>query len=183
MKAMIIPGNGNTDISENWFPYLKKELEKLGIKVIAKNMPDSDLARKQYWLPFIKEQLEGDENAILIGHSSGAVATLRYLENNKAQGAVIVGASYTDLGDEKERQSGYFKDTWLWDEIKQNVKWLVQFASTDDPYVPIGEARHIRDNLNTEYYEFKDQGHFGPDKNKTKFPELIKIIKSKLEKK
>lgn len=45
MKAMIVPGNGNTDISENWLPYLKRELEKLGIEVIAKDMPDQDLAR------------------------------------------------------------------------------------------------------------------------------------------
>ena len=29
MKAMIIPGNGNTDINENWFPYVKNALEKL----------------------------------------------------------------------------------------------------------------------------------------------------------
>ena len=57
MKAIIIPGNGNTDITANWFQNVKNELEKLGLDVIAENMPDPDLARKKYWLPFIKEKL------------------------------------------------------------------------------------------------------------------------------
>ncbi len=58
MKAIIIPGNENSDISENWYPYVKKELERLGVEVIAQNMPDAYLARAKYWLPFIKEKLD-----------------------------------------------------------------------------------------------------------------------------
>ncbi len=100
---MIIPGNGNTDITDHWFPYVKRHLERLGMTVIARNMPDPDLARKAFWLPFIEQQLQGDENALLIGHSSGAVAVLRYLETHRAHGVAIVGACYTHLGDEKEK--------------------------------------------------------------------------------
>ena len=77
MRAMIIPGNGNTDISENWFPYVKEKLEALGIEVIAKNMPDPDLERKEFWIPFIEKELKNDKGAILIGHSYGDVAILR----------------------------------------------------------------------------------------------------------
>ncbi|MEK6888225.1 MAG: alpha/beta hydrolase [Candidatus Aenigmatarchaeota archaeon] len=181
MKVMIIPGNGNTDISENWFPYVKKKLEELGMGVIAKNMPDPDIARKEFWIPFMEKQLKGDENAILIGHSSGAVAILRYLENHKALGAVIVGACYTDLNDEHEKLSGYFNDKWQWDKIKKNSQWVIQFASTDDPYIPIEEARFIKNKIGSEYYEFKNQGHMGADVNKTEFPEIVEIIKRKLD--
>jgi len=180
MKAMIIPGNGNTDISENWFPYVRHELEKLGLVVIAKNMPDPKLARKKFWLPFIEKNLEGDENAILIGHSSGAVASLRYIENHKVLGAVIVGANHTDLGLDTERASGYFDDEWRWDDIRNNSEWIIQFASTDDPYIPIAEARFIHGKLNTEYHEFSNQGHFGADTGKKTFPEIVEIITAKL---
>ncbi len=180
MRAMIIPGNGNTDISENWFPYAKNALEKLGVKVIAKNMPDPELARKEYWLPFIEQQLAGDSNAILIGHSSGATAILRYLERHKAQGAVLVGAYYTDLGEESERKSGYFNEPWHWEKIKQNAKWIIQFASADDPFIPIQEARYVHAKLNTEYHEYSNQGHMGADVNKLEFPELVEAIKKKL---
>jgi predicted alpha/beta hydrolase family esterase len=183
MKAMIIPGNGNTDISDNWFPYIKRKLERLGLVVIAKNMPDPLLARKEFWIPFIEQNLGGDEDVILIGHSSGTVASLRYIEAHKVLGAVIVGAYYTDLGDEKERVSGYFDGIWKWNEIKNNSRWIVQFASKNDPYIPIEESRFIRDKLSTEYYEYENAGHFGVDVGKKEFPEIVEIIRKKLDKK
>lgn len=61
MKAMIIPGNGIAPITDNWYPHVKKELEKMGIEVIANNMPDPDLARITYWIPFIEKQLNGEK--------------------------------------------------------------------------------------------------------------------------
>ena len=180
MKAMIIPGNGNTDISENWFPYVKRELESISIEVIAKNMPDAKLARRKYWIPFIGKNVSGEKDAILIGHSSGAVAILRYLENHKILGAVIVGACYTDLGLEEEKLSGYFDDEWQWNKIKENAKWIIQFASTNDPYIPIEEARFIKNKIGSDYHELKAQGYMGSDVNKTEFPEIIEIIKRKI---
>ena len=178
---MIIPGNGNTNISENWFPYVKRELEKMGIKVIAENMPDPDLARKKFWIPFIEKKIEKDENCVLIGHSSGAVAILKHAETHKIKGAILVGASYTHLNDEKEKLSGYFDEEWRWDKIKENCNWIIQFASTDDPYIPIEQARHIRDKLDTEYHEYSNQGHFGSDINKKEFPEMVAEIIKKVK--
>lgn len=180
MKAMIIPGNGNTDISENWFPYVKTELEKLGIEVIAENMPDPDLARKEYWFPFIEGKIGEDEDVILIGHSSGAVAIMRYLEDHKAKMAVLVGVCYTDLGSEHEELSGYYDSPWRWDKIKKNCPNIIQFASRTDPYIPLEEARFIADNLNTEYHEYPNLGHFGSDVQKTEFSEIVDVIRRNL---
>lgn len=181
MKAMIIPGNGNTEIRSNWYMNVKQKLENLGIEVVATNMPDPDLARRSVWIPFIEKQMNKTGNSILIGHSSGAVAIMRYLEDHKAAGAVLVGAYYTDLGDRREKESGYFDDEWKWNSIKNNCKWIIQFASVDDPYIPVEEARHIRSQLNTEYHEFSDRGHFGSDKeNSEEFPEIIEEVKKKI---
>lgn len=178
-RAIFIPGNGGGTPKDNWFPYLKIELEKLGIKVIDKDFPDNQLARKKYWLPFIKE-LGADEHTILIGHSSGAVASMRYAENNKILGSALAGACYTDLGDENEKLSGYYNRPWVWEKIKSNQKWVVQFASTNDPWIPVQEARYIHEKLITQYFEFTDQGHFGGDYLKETFPELLEAIKVKL---
>ena len=177
MKAIIIPGNGSTDITENWFQSVKKELEKLGIELIAENMPDPELARKKYWVPFIKEKLS-TEDAILIGHSSGSVATLKYLEENKAKLAILVGVCYTDLGDEDEKKSGYYDTPWDWGKIKINAEKIVIFASKDDPYIPISEPRFIKEKLNAEYHEYENEGHFGSDVGKTEFPEIVDIVKN-----
>jgi hypothetical protein len=170
---MIIPGNGNTDISENWYLYLKGELEKNGVQVIAKTMPDPDIARKEYWLPFIEQQIGEGEDVILIGHSSGALAIMRYLETHKVLGAVLVGACYTDLGDAKEKQSGYYNKVWQWDNMKINSKWIILFASKDDPYIPVAEPRFINENLRTEYHEYVNKGHF----NASTIPELVEVLK------
>ncbi len=176
MKAIIIPGNGNTDITENWFQNVKSELQKLGLDVIAENMPDPDLARKEYWLPFIKEKLS-TKDAILIGHSSGAVAILRYLEENRCKLAILVGACYTDLDNDHEKKSGYFNNPWQWDKIKKNAQKIILFASKNDPYIPISEALFIKDKIEPEYHEYSDEGHFGADVNKTDFPEIITAVK------
>ena len=114
----------------------------------------------------------------MIGHSSGAVASLRYAEQNKIFGSVLVGVCYTDTNDETEKASGYYNHPWIWDKIKTNQNWIVQFASTDDPYIPITEPRYIHEKLNTEYSEYTDKGHFMI----TEFPEIIQILKNKLDK-
>lgn len=175
-KVIFIHGNGGSTVLDHWFPYLKQELEKLGLVVIAKDFPDSQIAREQYWLPFLKE-LGADSNTILIGHSSGAEAAMRFAEKNIIFGSVLVSPCYTDLGDETEKQSGYYNRPWDWEAIKKNQDFLVQFSSTDDPYIPIAEAHVVHENLQTEYYEYTDQGHF---MDKKTFPEIVAVIQKKL---
>lgn len=176
MKAIIIPGNGNTSIESNWFPSVKRDLEDIGLEVIADNMPDPVLARCEYWLPFIKERL-GSQEAVLIGHSSGAVAALRYLETDKAALAILVGVYYTHLDDEDEKKSGYFDTEWQWSKIRENASRIVTFASIDDPYIPIEQPRYIKEMTRSEYHEYIDEGHFGSDVGKTDFPEIVVAVK------
>ena len=60
-------------------------------------MPDPITARRSIWLPFMKDELGVDEQTIIIGHSSGACAAVRFAETNKVAGIVLVGA-YTSGG-------------------------------------------------------------------------------------
>ncbi|KKQ90091.1 MAG: hypothetical protein UT12_C0002G0022 [Candidatus Curtissbacteria bacterium GW2011_GWC2_38_9] len=184
MKVILLPGNGyHDDINKYyWFPYLIEKLTLLGLRIIAKNMPDWYLARRKYWEPFIIDTLKADNNSILIGHSSGAAATMRVLEKIKVLGAILVAAHYTDLGYKEDKLSGYFDDFWKWPTIKMNAKWIVQFASKDDPFIPIEHSRFIHKKLNTEYFEFENEDHFGFSKPKTEFPEIVELIKKKIKK-
>lgn len=177
IKAIIVPGNGGDSYMSRWRPYVKAELEKLGISVTNVDFPDPILASMNVWLPFLKE-LGADEQTILIGHSSGAEAAMRYAENNKLLGTVLVSACHTDLGLDNEKEAGYYDAPWQWDKIKNNQQWIVQFHSTDDPFIVPEEARFVHDKLGSEYYEFTDRGHF--EHNQNEFPELIATIKSKL---
>jgi predicted alpha/beta hydrolase family esterase len=181
MKAILIHGNGSSKPTDNWFPYLKKELELLGLTVDAPQFPDTELARSCYWLPFLEKELKADRNTILIGHSSGAIAAMRYAENHEILGSALIGAYHTDLGYSNERLSGYFDARWNWEAIRKNQQWIIQFAATNDPWIPIEEAHLVRDQLQTDYYEFVDQGHFGGDYYKESFPELLESIKRKIK--
>lgn len=180
IRAILIHGNGGGKPTDNWFPYLKKELKKIGIKTDASQFPDADLARASYWIPFLKDTLKADDNTIIIGHSSGAIAAMKFAERNQILGSVLVGAYHSDLGIEKEKLSGYFNTPWDWNAIKKNQKWIIQFAGTNDPWIPIEEARFVHEKLNTDYYESTDQGHFGGDFYKENFPEALAAIKAKI---
>lgn len=179
IKIIFAHGNGNSTPNDNWIPWAKAAFEKLGFTVVAPQFPDALLARESYWLPFLKDELKADENTIIIGHSSGAVAATRYAEKNKLLGTVLIGTMYTDLGIETETIAGYYNRPWDWQAIKNNQQWVILFASTDDPWIPISEPRFINQQLGTDYYEFTDQGHFGGDYHKPTFPELVDAVKKK----
>lgn len=182
IRAILIHGNGNSKPTDNWLPYLKRELEKLDVQVEAPQFPDAELARSSYWLPFLENELQADKNTMIIGHSSGAIAAMRYAETHLILGSALIAAYYTDLGIESEKLSGYFDRPWNWKDIKKNQKWIIQFAGANDPWIPIKEAHVIRDHLQTDYYESPDQGHFGGDYYKETFPELLEAVKKKIGK-
>jgi len=184
MKQVVFaPGNGGCTTKELWFPSLQRELESRGIKVIAAEFPDPELARASYWLPFLREELHVNEDTVIVGHSSGAIAAMRYAEQYPILGSVLVGNYYTHLNMDSEKQSGYFDTPWQWEKIRKNQKWTVIFASQDDPWIPIEEPRFVHQQLQCEYHEFTNQGHFGGDYIKTMFPELTTALLANLHEK
>ena len=91
IKAILIHGNGGCTAADIWLPYLERELTTLGVQVINRTFPDNVKARASYWLPYL-EELGADERTILIGHSSGAVAAMRYAESHRVLGSILVYA-------------------------------------------------------------------------------------------
>lgn len=181
IKAILIPGNGEGDVNnpDFWFSFVKKSLAKLGVEVMMENFPDPVEAKAEFWLPFIKG-LGADENTILIGYSSGAIAAMRYAEENKILGTVLIAAYHTDLGMESERVSGYFRKSWDFERIRSNQKFIIQFHSADDPFISSGEAYFVRDKLKTEFHQLKNKGHFGYPFELNEFPELVAALKKEL---
>lgn len=180
-RVVLLHGNGDSHGTDNWFPYIKSGVEKLGVTCVAPDLPDNVLARSKYWFPYFMDVLKLNKDDLVIGHSSGALAILKYAEKHQIGASVLVGTYYTDLGYDDERTSGYFDTPWDWGKIKANQQWTAIFASKDDPYIPISEPLFIRDKLASEYFEFTNQGHFGGENHpKEEFPELLKFLTDKL---
>lgn len=175
-KIIIIHGNHGGTGQDAWIPWLKIELENRGFEVQAPTFPDNEQAKMSVWLPYLARELKADENTILVGWSSGAVAALRFAEQHRLRGSVLIGACHTDLGDEMEKISGYYTAPWNWEAIRNNQDWIAQFASTDDPVIPIDENRFIAQQLQSEYQEFTDKKHFGWPDLMLEFPEVLDAI-------
>lgn len=60
---------------------------------------------------------------------------------------------HSDLGDELEAGSGYFSRPWNWQAIKDNAGFIVQFGSTDDPFLPWSEQQLVADGLGAELHK------------------------------
>lgn len=175
-KAILIHGNGGCTAADYWLPWVERELRAVGLDVINFTFPDNVKARARFWLPHL-EALDADDQTILIGHSSGAVAAMRYAETHKLLGSILVGVCHTDLGDPFEAASGYYATPWDWPAIRANQQWIAIYGSSDDPHIPIAEPRFVAAELKCSYYEFTDRGHFN---DTHEFPEIVALVKRKL---
>lgn len=173
-RIVFIHGNQSTHWSFGWAAWLEKELEKSGFETFFETFPDSVLARSAYWLPFLKEHIKTGPNDVVIGWSSGAVAAMRYAERNMIKGSVLIAPCYTNLGDELEKQSGYFDKPWNWGNIKKNQKKICLFYADDDPYIPQNQFEFIASKLNTETFKIQGGKHFIEYKT---FPQLLNYVK------
>lgn len=178
MRFVFLHGNGGSSGSENWFPSVAAALRSAGYEALTPDLPDPVLARAAVWLPFLERELHVDDSTVLVGHSSGAVAALRYAQTHRIAGAALVGAYCSDLGMEEEKQSGYFDGPWPWETIRSNSAWISVFASPEDPYIPIEEPRALARHLSADYVEMPGRGHFSPGDG-ADFPELAHWLLAK----
>lgn len=173
-RFVYVHGNQATHWSFAWAPWLKRELENLGFETFFETMPDSVIARAEYWLPFLKDHVRVGENDVIIGWSSGAVAAMRYAETNKIKGSILISPSYTNLGDELEKQSGYFDHSWQWQAIKANQEKIALIWGDDDPYIPQAEFEFIAKQLQPTQINIAGGKHFI---EQAEFPALLAYIK------
>jgi len=192
MRFIILPGNGCTNIlKSNWYSWLAEELRSRSLEVAIENMPDPYVARESAWIPFIHNTLKVDEDTVVIGHSSGALAAMRLIEKTPVYGTILVAAAHTDLGDENERASGYFDRPWDFASMRKNTKgFFHQFHSVDDHLIPISEAQYVAQHLQNietdadvgvelapfKYDELSDRSHFFEP-----FTELIDVIDAQIK--
>ncbi|MBR9701927.1 alpha/beta fold hydrolase [Candidatus Pacearchaeota archaeon] len=106
MKVVFIHGKDADPSAKSWYVWLKNELDKRKIKSFFPQLPNSVDPDVGEWICEI-ENLNPDEETILIGHSRGGMAILRWLEEapkNKKVGKVILIAANNPGVDEKNQK-------------------------------------------------------------------------------
>lgn len=164
----------------NWFPWLKTELEKLGYKVWVPELPEAwhpDL--KRYW-NFLKD-FNFNNETILIGHSSGASMVFGLLHKlppeKKIKLAISVAGFYKDEG---WNCTGLFSEKYDWKKIKKQAKKIYLIWSPNDPYISKEQTDYFIKKLGIQPTIILNKKHFSVEDNKefTQFPELLDIIKN-----
>jgi len=182
--------------NDDFFPWLIKEVESEGYKVIAPSLPDTNTPEIKPWINKLKEVVgEADKNTYFIGHSLGVPAILRYLaslsKGTEIGGAIFVApfviSSPVETWEDYKEGDQEIVDTWLgasFDLNKVNgmADNFVAILSDNDPYVPVQENTDLlKKGLNAKIIIEEDKGHYTPSDGVKKVPivldELLKMIK------
>lgn len=188
MRNIFIIHGSSGSPQENWFPWLKNELEKLGNKVIVPQFPIPKVSgpgkhKLDLWLKeFEKYKKYLNKDAMIIAHSRGCTFTLQLLPafGIKIAGLFLVGApiDYDQWRPDVYTEYDSFQARpYLWKRIRQLTNYIEVFQSTDD-VIPISEGQFISDKLHSKINIIKNAGHFNFASNKKfkEFPLLLKTI-------
>lgn len=166
---------------ENWFPWLKSELEKLGHKVFVPEFPTPEKQSLEKWLEVFGDyEKHMKKDSVVVGHSLGPAFLLNILQEHKVRAAFFV-AGFTGLLNEPE-----FDDinktitnrNFDWEKIKNNCERFYVYHSDNDPIVPLTKAEELADNLGIKVTLIRGLGHFS--ENITEFDFLLEEIKKEL---
>lgn len=174
----LIAFHGTGDTPEfMWFPWLKKETEKLGFSVSMPQMPDADNPQIDKWLPAALQQTYTEET-VIVGHSAGAALILPLLEslNVKVAKAIMV-AGYCEP---VNAITGILKGSYDWEKIKSHVNELYIVNSDDDPWkCDDKQGLTMFKHLGGTLILCHNMGHFGSNTFKRplyEFPLLLKLL-------
>jgi predicted alpha/beta hydrolase family esterase len=170
---------------ENWFPWLKKELEKLSHTVYIPKFPTPEGQTLENWLKvFENYEQHLDKSSICVGHSCGAAFVLNLLEriNHPIKAAFLIAGSVGLLNNEFDKVSSTFTNRRFdWKKIKKNCTKFYVFHSDNDPYVPLKKGIELAKKLGVDIILVKNAGHFNEKSGYTRFDLLLEKIKDELE--
>lgn len=165
---------------EAWRPWLKQELLLRGVAVAIPAMPNANEPTEAEWIQTIDTTVVAAESPIiLIGHSLGGLAILRWLETTAKEpihaaievAGVISPSEYPDYN-----FSQRFSAPADWATIHRMAKHRLGLYSTSDPVIPMAEADLFEQEADAQVLRVSDYGHFSDDSNVTEVPELLQMI-------
>lgn len=180
-KAFIIHGT-NGSSKENWFPWLKEELEKVNIETIAPDFPTGDMQSLDGWLKTFQPYTGRiDSDCIFVGHSLGPAFILSLLEriDTRIHAAFLVAPFVTMLGIEQfdRLNKTFVQKKFDWERIRTNCADFIVYASDNDPYVSLERSRFVADHTGAKFKVVHGAGHFNAAAGYTKFEQLLEDIK------
>jgi len=182
-KIYIIHGWGGKQ-SGGWKPWLKNELEKYGYRVEIPSMPNSNAPIVSEWLEQMNKEInKPNEDTILVGHSLGGLAILKYIETlpqNVKIDKVILVASVIDSiknmsGLELKIAKPWLAESLDCDKINSSTNKIISFFSDNDPHIPLESSKIVQSKLRGEVI-VEHKGHYNEESNVFEVPQILKVI-------
>lgn len=188
-KVYIIHGwDGSPD--EPLFVWLDKNLSDKGFEVKRLGMPNPEVPVIEKWLEKMNQEILLDENTILVGHSVGCQAVMRFLEskniNFKIKGILLLAPwihlDQTTIEEEGEEVVEIARP-WMevpinFEKVKNSSEKITAIFSDNDDFVPVSEEKFFAEKLGAKTIMEHEKGHFSPSEN---ISELQSALDSILE--
>jgi uncharacterized protein len=190
-RAFIIHGYLSFP-EEAWLPWMKRALEEKGCVVALPAMPRPDHPVIHEWLAFLAKLIgEPDAATILVGHSMGVQAVLRYLETLGAAGkavgkTLLVAGSFpiarsaadaSAAGDIPPVLLPWFTTGIDAGKVKQAAGECTVILSDNDPYLDSAKAAAtFREKLNAKIVIVPGGGHFNEDDKLVELPQAVAAL-------
>ena len=163
----------------NWFPWLKKELEKDNKDVIVPQMPVG-VGNQNFenWSKVLNE-FNINDNTTIIAHSIAPIFVCKYLITNKikVKKLVFVCGFNNYLGIDSEFDAvnePMFIENF--EDIKEYCNNIICYYSDNDPYVKFEVEKSFADTVSNEQYVIKNGGHINAESGYTEFEEILKVL-------
>ncbi len=193
-KVFIVHGFGGIP-NGGWISWVMQQLSKEKIYACSLSMPNPKKPVVSKWLEEISRAIDNslpDDEIFLVGHSLGATAVLRYLEdtmqNKKIKGVVLVSGAISPLDPENKESNFRNIDSFIipdidLDNVKNKVEKFIVLHSKDDPIVPFWQGEEISKKLDCEFIKKETGGHFYilAEPVCYEFPELLKVLENILK--
>lgn len=182
MKEAILLHGAYGSPNENWFSWLKKELERKGYTVFVPTFSTLENQNLQQWTTEFWEQIgttSGD--TILITHSLGAAFAAKILEDHEPyaiKACFFIAPFCSNLAIQQfdSINSTFIHREFNWSLVQKNGGELTIFGSTNAPYVSKQHIQEFAENCVTQPIWIDEAGHFNESAGFSTFPLLLEGI-------
>jgi predicted alpha/beta hydrolase family esterase len=174
MKRVVIVHRWSGGPDDDWRPWLKRELEKLGYEVVVPTMPDTEVPVIEKWVSHLKKVIGmPDPDTCFVGHSIGCQAIMRYLDSyqfrpsEKVGGAIFV-AGWFDLKNLEDVEVAQIAKPWIEipidiKKIRSVLKKSTLIISDNDPFDCHEYNKEKFEQLGSRIVTLHNAGHITKD--------------------
>ncbi|WP_341974996.1 alpha/beta hydrolase [Microbacterium sp. LWO13-1.2] len=162
-RALIFHGYGATP-EDHWFGWLAEQLETESIRTAIPPLPHPLMPQTEQWEDDVRAAVkQPDEHTIVIAHSLGCLAVLRYLRSLPGAwrlGTLVLVSGFIDPLPALPELDGFIGGGCDVTELRDHIGRLVVVRSDNDSIVPPGHTDRLAEQLGISAQVVPGAGHF-----------------------